>query len=237
MNLKEMKLDIIRKRKKNISISIRKNLEIKIYVPLRMSTKGIEKFIDENKEWIIENYSKVERRKKINTRKFISGENFLLKGENKTLEIRYYVKKNAKVNLENNKLKVYLNEVNEGNDSRECIQKAIYKWYRKEALKTLTNEIEILSKNIGIPYNSVKIKQLKRRLGSCDAKKNIVLNWKLILAPYNVRRYVIIHELAHTIHMNHSKKFWELVAKLLPDYKKEKAWIRENVEKLDFYNF
>lgn len=84
---------------------------------------------------------------------------------------------------------------------------------------------------MGVQPNKVKIKAQKSRWGSCSSKKNINLNWKIVLAPSKVMDYLIVHELAHLKHMNHSKRFWAFVESIIPDYKEMKRELRA-VEKL-----
>ncbi len=72
------------------------------------------------------------------------------------------------------------------------------------------------------------VREQKTRWGSCSSKHNINLNWKLIMMPEEILNYVVVHELAHLKQMNHSKAFWEEVEKVLPDYKKQKEWLKQN---------
>ncbi len=81
--------------------------------------------------------------------------------------------------------------------------------------------------NIRFKYNS-------SNWGSCSSKSNINLSTRLLLAPLSVIDYVIIHELSHLVHMNHSDKFWALVASILPDYKQHEKWLKVNSHICDF---
>ena len=81
---------------------------------------------------------------------------------------------------------------------------------------------------LGVTYNRVTVKLLKSRWGSCSEKGNLNFNILLMLAPESVQRYVVVHELCHRIEMNHSKAFWANVAYLLPDYKRDAGWLKEN---------
>ena len=74
----------------------------------------------------------------------------------------------------------------------------------------------------------MRISGAKTRWGSCSAKKNINLNWRLILAPPKVIDYVIAHELSHTVHMNHSKQFWAHVEGMIPDHRRYRKWLKDH---------
>ena len=75
---------------------------------------------------------------------------------------------------------------------------------------------------MGLEYSTVKITANRRGIGSCDEKKNIRFSFRLMLYPEDVREYVVVHELAHLIEMNHSPAFWSIVARYSPDYKRIK---------------
>jgi predicted metal-dependent hydrolase len=84
------------------------------------------------------------------------------------------------------------------------------------------------------PLEGLQLKYQSSRWGSCSAKKNINLSTRLLFAPDDVQDYVIIHELAHLIELNHSDRFWALVERAMPDYQQKEKWLREHGGKCDF---
>ena len=84
----------------------------------------------------------------------------------------------------------------------------------------------------GGAYNTIRIGDQRSRWGSCSSNGTLSFNWRLILAPPEILDYVVIHELCHLTHMNHSKAFWELVESVDPDYKEHERWLRENGDTL-----
>lgn len=97
---------------------------------------------------------------------------------------------------------------------------------RQKAQELIPERVAYYSNLTGISYLRVKINSAKKRWGSCSAKGNLNFSWRLALAPLEVIDYVVIHELAHIIHRNHSKRFWALVAKLYPNYKECRKWLK-----------
>ncbi len=93
---------------------------------------------------------------------------------------------------------------------------------KTEALAYFTNETERISKIMGIKYSRIRITGNKRRLGSCTSDGVLSFSYHLMRFPSEVRQYVIVHELAHRIEMNHSGKFYEIVERYIPDYKRIK---------------
>ena len=86
------------------------------------------------------------------------------------------------------------------------------------------------AKEMNVEYNQIFVKAQKTRWGSCSDKGNINLNCLLMTFPSYVRKYVIVHELAHRKEMNHSDRFWKLVADEIPDYQKAVKWLKKNGE-------
>lgn len=91
--------------------------------------------------------------------------------------------------------------------------------------------LELFAKQLGVRFNRVTIRAQHSRWGSCckhkDGVYNLNFNCLLALVPPEVLDYVVVHELCHIREMNHSKAFWQLVGKILPDYKSHKKWLRE----------
>ena len=99
---------------------------------------------------------------------------------------------------------------------------------RKEARRRITERAAYFAEKMGVDYGRIAIKAAKTRWGSCSAQGNLNFHWKLILMPPAILDYVVVHELAHRIEMNHSPRFWAQVERILPDYRERRRWIKEN---------
>lgn len=97
-----------------------------------------------------------------------------------------------------------------------------------EAKKKLPRLVARYAKEMGVSYEKIFVKAQKTRWGSCSSKGNINLNCLLMNVPSYVRKYVIVHELAHRIEMNHSEQFWRVVANEMPEYQKAVKWLKNN---------
>ena len=102
----------------------------------------------------------------------------------------------------------------------------------EEAMKDIPERVRRFAPIVGVSYGRITIRNQKSRWGSCSSKGNLNFNCLLMLAPEKERDYVVVHELCHRKEMNHSKRFWEEVAKVLPDYKESIRWFDRNGEKL-----
>lgn len=91
-----------------------------------------------------------------------------------------------------------------------------------------TEKCAWLAPVVGVDYGRISIRHQKTRWGSCSAKGNLNFNCLLMLAPEDVRDYVVVHELCHRKEMNHSNAFWAEVARVVPDYREKERWLKEN---------
>ncbi|WP_081457835.1 YgjP-like metallopeptidase domain-containing protein [Clostridium carboxidivorans] len=132
--------------------------------------------------------------------------------------------------MDNGSFKVYFDgNIGLGEDA---IKNHIIDIYKNQAKKVLIERTKIYSKLIGVNPLKVTIKSQKTLWGSCSSKRNINYNYKIIMAPMEVVDYIVVHELCHLIHMNHSKQYWNTVQSILPDYKIRRRWLKDNGFKL-----
>jgi predicted metal-dependent hydrolase len=81
---------------------------------------------------------------------------------------------------------------------------------------------------LGVSYGRIEVRDQRTRWGSCSPRGTLSFNWRLALAPLEVLDYVVVHELCHLREANHSPRFWRLVAERRPDWREQRAWLREN---------
>ncbi|MHC1785089.1 MAG: M48 family metallopeptidase [Anaerolineaceae bacterium] len=99
---------------------------------------------------------------------------------------------------------------------------------KEQARLEINSLVMSFSEKMGTPFNRITIRDQRTRWGACSARKSLSFNWRLVMAPPEVTEYVIIHELAHLLEMNHSIRFWKIVEKYCPDYKKRRLWLKKN---------
>ena len=106
-------------------------------------------------------------------------------------------------------------------------------WYKIQATNYLTARSQYLSAQTGLKPSSITVKTYNARWGSCNTMGEIQYNWKIIQAPKEVIDYLIIHELCHLKHHNHSKAFWQCVESFYPNFKDAQYWLKSHNSKLD----
>lgn len=112
--------------------------------------------------------------------------------------------------------------------SNAARNQALERFLKTTARAYILPRLEKLAGIMKTSYNQVRFKEQKTRWGSCSSQRNLNFNWRLVHAPPEVIDYVLIHELAHLTHMNHSHRFWQLVARYDPDHKAHRGWLNRH---------
>jgi len=116
-----------------------------------------------------------------------------------------------------------------------ALESRIVQWYRREALAFFQQRITFYARQLDVSVSRLGLSSARTRWGSCTSGGSIRLNWRLIKAPPSVIDYVVIHELAHLVELNHSPSFWKIVAQLCPDYAEQRALLKEQAA--DYHRF
>ena len=116
----------------------------------------------------------------------------------------------------------------DNNIEKDAATLALEKRYRDAAREYIPKRVEYYHTLTGGSYEKITIRDQKTRWGSCSNNGTLSFNYRLMLAPPRVLDYVVVHELCHLTHMNHSREFWDMVASILPEYKEYRKWLKEN---------
>lgn len=110
------------------------------------------------------------------------------------------------------------------------------KRYRNAARQQFESRVAHFHRITGGNYTSITVRDQKTRWGSCSSRGTLSFNYRLIFAPPVILDYVVVHELCHLTHMDHSKNFWNMVASVMPEYKECRKWLREHGQELSLEN-
>ncbi|MDI1297772.1 M48 family metallopeptidase [Methylotenera sp.] len=183
-----------------------------IHAPKRITQSQLEDIILQKSDWVLRKLASVTANK-IPEIQWQHGEQLLLLGNAITLTIEHNARSKA-VEYEPGVLQLAM-----PNQDEMLIARKVVQWYKKQAITDFTRRLEIFSSKLGVQFTSLTLSNAASRWGSCNSKKEIRLNWRLLQAPPHIINYVVCHELAHIKEMNHSAKFWATVASIFPDYK------------------
>ena len=211
---------IIKSKRRTLSLSINENAELIVRAPNQISNKQIEEFIIEKSKWINKNKNLMQSRiNEMNN----SDSNYLFLGNIYPL---------IKVYENPNKIDFNGTEFITSIENQDKFKASLKSWYKIKFKEIAIPRLNYFSDKYNLKINQVRFKNQKTLWGSCSSKNNINLNYLLVMAPMIVIDYVIIHELVHTVHKNHSENFWNAVEAIMPDYKKAKKWLNKNGYKL-----
>jgi predicted metal-dependent hydrolase len=121
-----------------------------------------------------------------------------------------------------------------GDKYPHMIRNALVRRYNKQAEPKLIEKTRRYAETVGVEPEKVGIKTYKSRCGTCNSKGHIDYNWRIIMAPHSVIDYVVVHELGHLKHFNHSKNFRHQVERIMPEYREHQAWLKANGKKISF---
>ena len=211
---------IIKSKRRTLSLSINENAELIVRAPNQISNKRIKEFIIEKSKWINKNKNLMQSRiNEMNDR----DSDYLFLGNIYPL---------IKVYENPNKIDFNGTEFITSIENQDKFKASLKSWYKIKFKEIAIPRLNYFSDKYNLKINQVRFKNQKTLWGSCSSKNNINLNYLLVMAPMIVIDYVIIHELVHTVHKNHSENFWNAVEAIMPDYKKAKKWLNKNGYKL-----
>ncbi len=214
-----MKYDkIIRSKRKTIALQITEDAKLIVKAPIYTSEKIIENVIERHQKWLNKKIKEIEKRSKFISKKFIDEEQFLYLGKFYKLKI---VDKQSQMLEFNDFFTLRKDAINNA-------KQIFINWYKNKAFEVIKNRVGYYAKLYNFNFNKINITNAKKRWGSCSFKGNLNFSLYLVMAPLDIIDYVVVHELAHLIQKNHSKKYWEIVKKIIPEYKTKRYWLKEN---------
>jgi predicted metal-dependent hydrolase len=204
---------------KRISISIKPFTGVRVTLPFNMEFSKAEKFVHSKTGWIIKNLGKIEKAERGIT-VFDHSINFATRYHH--LEIHPFNGNNITARISTGKIEIlYPFELDvTDNNVQKVIRTAIERTWRIEAMEYLPVRVKDLATKFGFSYKSVSIKNARTRWGSCSSGDNLNFSLHLMRLPDYLCDYIILHELTHTIHKNHSPEFWHHLEKVSGEAKK-----------------
>jgi predicted metal-dependent hydrolase len=218
---------IIRRRgRKSVSIIVRPDRTVHIVVPHTMKESAVEQIFAAKRNWIRRKLDELatcdfHRSEHL----YQEGEQFLYLGRYLTLTL---IDGRGDIHIDDDFLQVTVPPGLQGKDRQLYVSKELHSFYPAQALRFFREKSVEIGNPQGFSPEYVGVKDYKSRWGSCFGDGRIFLNWKLMLAPEHIIDYVIAHELCHLKEPNHSKRFWQLVEALIPDWKARRKWLRIN---------
>lgn len=228
-----MQYELIKSNRKTIAISFDRDGNLIVKAPIWVSDRKIAEFVSKKQEWIDATAKRLEnaRKEKETSRiKLENGDKIPYLGGELMLSVVREERSRGRLKCLNDRILMWVPYIADYEYKRELLEK----WYRRQAAEILHKKAYEFASLLQVGFEGVYIKDQKSRWGSCSGRGNLNFNFRILMAPEEVCDYVVMHELCHLVHMNHSKEFWELLATVCPRYKTCKKWLIENGETLYF---
>lgn len=209
-------------KRKNMYLTVRDGI-VTLKVPETLSTDRATDFLISKEQWIKDNLSKA-KPKAHGLKEYKDGEKILLLGKEYTLCF-VYADKYFKAYFDDDKIKVSVKK----DYPQDRIKSICDKLIDEFAVQKISRTTERLSKQTGLYPAEITVKNMKSSWGRCSSNGKISINREIIYYTQECLEYVIIHELCHLRHMNHSKEFWELVERFCPDRKRIRKQLNESI--------
>jgi predicted metal-dependent hydrolase len=211
-------------------IVIERNGTITVRPPLRMTPEQVDETVLSKRMWIYRNLAEwrdlnAERV----TREWVNGEFFPYLGSNYRLQL--VREQDEPLKLKDGRFCLLRSVLEVG--GKEAAQLAFQAFYEERGLPRIKKRVAYFANTVGVSAGSVQIKDLGYRWASCLKNGDLHFHWKCLMAPLTIIDYIVVHELCHLHHRDHSDAFWNEVDKVLPDYRGRKEWLRARGAELD----
>lgn len=225
-------------RARRIRIEVRSEAEVWLVLPQRASLAQARAFLEERRDWVAQKLA--ERRLRLAAQpldaevlRWDGRDRLPLRGVPTPVLIEPARLRRITVRVEEGALRIYCPPAQLAEHAR--LQRALRETLKAEALRDAMRLLAEEAQRLGLRYRGPRIADQKTLWGSCAASGLISLSWRLVLAPSAVLRYVVVHELCHLRHHDHSEAFWGLVRQQMPDYEQHYRWLRDHGTRLHLH--
>ena len=213
-------------RARHLRINAHPDSGIEVVVPRRMSMKHVEPFVRQHQEWIDRQIIRLGLDQPVELPETIH-----LRMVDEHWQVKYQTGQSSQYRLKANSNQLKLTITGPEKDTNACRDK-LRQWLRQQAKIHFPRRLTALSQHAELKYQKLSIRTQRTRWGSCSSAGNINLNDRLLLLPAELTDYVMLHELCHTRHLNHSPLFWQLVKAHVPNYKAQEKQLKQTQQYL-----
>jgi predicted metal-dependent hydrolase len=214
-------------RRRTVSIAIDPREGVLLTAPAGVPLERLDRVVHEKARWIVDKLRRQsDRPPPLPAREFVSGETFLYLGRQYRLRVEPRPSMAGGVELLRGWLVTPVPETLTGSARAERARSKLVAWYQARAAHKLPVRASLWANKLGIPVPDVRVREPRKRWGSCDAKGQVRFNWRIVQAPMRLVDYVVAHELVHLEHPDHTGAFWARLGWVMPDYEARRAALR-----------
>ncbi len=206
--------EIIYSKRKTLSISVDTSARLIVRAPKGYAKARIDAFLEEKQSWILKKQAEHRAMMLPLPSENLEGYTFLLLGK----QTQITLVEGNKVGHDSENDRIYLPKVR--------AKERLVKWLKDNAKRIFTTVTDRQASRMGTSYKSLTVTSARSRWGCCTADNALRYTFRLLYCPKEIIEYVVVHELAHTRYKNHSKAFWQEVARYMPDWKTRRKWLK-----------
>ncbi len=232
----EIEYAIKRSARKTLSISVERDGSIIVAAPREATEDAIKTYVLSKRLWIHQKLSLKKRTNKEKVhREIVNGQGFLYLGKSYRLKLLKDGNDDTATPKPKTSRRLHFHcgyfELPETELSQA--REHFIGWYKKRTEELLKTRIPRYVKRVGAEVKNYRVLDLGNRWASCGPKGTLNFNWRIVMAPIWVFDYILVHELAHMIQKGHTKEFWRIVTRVMPDHQEYAAWLQEHGAELD----
>ena len=226
-NLEKFRYQVVKSNRKTLALYIKQQTAI-VRCPMRASKVEVEEFVKKNHKWIQERLAEERAYDKQKLRIADGGTIFFRARE---LSIIFKEGRKERILINGDKLIIQNHKLNS-----DKARAQLEKYLTKKAAEYIIPRAEALAKYLGVDkkVTEIKLRKTKSKWGHCTSNGVIQYNWLIMLAPYSIIDYMITHEVCHLLHMDHSRRYWDLVESICPQYLQYIKWLKKHEHRLWF---
>ncbi len=219
-----LRVEVVRSIRRTAALHI-VGSDLQVRIPEHLGDERVAAILQQKRPWIRGKVAELQRVPPHRSKELVSGESFPYLGRHYRLKVQEGHP--VGVCLAGGYLKATIRPGEHGEQRQARIQHYLQSWYRARALERLKEKTSRYAQQIGVSPAGVSVRAFRSRWGSCNQRGQVVFNWAIIKAPHSIVDYVVIHELCHLIHPNHSKAFGQLVGRHDAAFAAHRQWLKE----------
>jgi predicted metal-dependent hydrolase len=213
-----------------MGLSIDESLELTVTAPMSASVDDIESVLDDRQEWLLGKlYGLKEQEGPPYPKEYLTGEKLQYRGRQYPLEVVEADVSQPELSFNEQVFTLRVHALDADGDEVSVRRKrqAVVDWFVARAEEELSERVARFEPRLGLEDTPVEIGEIVDKWGEHESGV-VRLNWRLVHAPVRIQDYVVVHELAHSIHDSHGESFWNTVGSIIPDYEDRREWLRLN---------
>lgn len=213
------------RRKKTIEITLDPTDGVVVAAPVAASAQAIRDVVLKRASWILARADDgvLQPRPK----RFVSGETLPYMGREVRMDVTHADVPAVKIVFSHWAFDVTVPSRLDGEERRTTVRTAFLKWYRRRAADAVRRSVARWSGLLGVTPTGVAVRDQRQRWGSCGPDGMLRFNWRIVMSDTSLVDYVVVHELAHLVHRNHSREFWSTVERVMPDFRIRRQRLKE----------